>query len=311
MRHTALIRICSLIALGLFSMATHAGDVRQIALQTEQLPEASGLVASIRSPGRLWTHNDGGYGAEIYAVDPQGRVIVELKIAGAGNRDWEDIAAFSEGGRAQLLIADVGDNSSVREYLTLYVVDEPELPSEDSVPLRLSSETVRKIEFRLPDGAADIEGVAVDGPRGEIILITKRDATPRVYSLPLYPSSDEADLPEATLITGIETLPAPDLDDLKANLTMAPFLRQPTALDYDAATDSYLITTYADAHIYRRKAGESLVTMFRRTPETVQLPLLKQMEGGCFCDGESLCFISEKLPTIMLVADRPAPAAAR
>ena len=46
----------------------------------------------------------------------------ELRVAGARNTDWEDLAAFELDGRHYLLIADTGDNGGLRRTLQLHVV---------------------------------------------------------------------------------------------------------------------------------------------------------------------------------------------
>src|SRR5687768_5256383 len=55
------------------------------------LTEASGLVASRATPGRLWSHNDSGK-PEIVAIDSTGNVTGRVAIAGARVDDWEAMA---------------------------------------------------------------------------------------------------------------------------------------------------------------------------------------------------------------------------
>src|SRR5215213_1725953 len=56
------------------------------------LHESSGLAVSHRQAGVLWTHNDSGDGAELFAVDVSGRALGTSRITGAENEDWEDVA---------------------------------------------------------------------------------------------------------------------------------------------------------------------------------------------------------------------------
>ena len=57
-----------------------------------EIPEASGLAVSRRDPGLLWSHNDSGSAAVLFALDTagtmRGRVRVPVKT-----RDWEDVSA--------------------------------------------------------------------------------------------------------------------------------------------------------------------------------------------------------------------------
>ena len=58
------------------------------------VPETSGLAVSRRTPGLLWTHNDSGNEAVLFAIDASGtdRGRVRLPIR---TRDWEDVSAAS------------------------------------------------------------------------------------------------------------------------------------------------------------------------------------------------------------------------
>jgi hypothetical protein len=56
--------------------------------------ESSGLAASARVPGLLWTLDDGGAAPDLLAVAADdGRVLGRVRVAGATNVDWEALAA--------------------------------------------------------------------------------------------------------------------------------------------------------------------------------------------------------------------------
>src|SRR5688572_24526075 len=65
-----------------------AGSLKRVA----GVPEASGLVASRSTPGRLWVHNDSGK-PEIFALDANGKVAGTVAVAGASLVDWEAMAS--------------------------------------------------------------------------------------------------------------------------------------------------------------------------------------------------------------------------
>lgn len=71
--------------------------------------EASGLAASRRTPGLLWTHDDSGGQPEIYAVETGGRLRGVLRLEGIKAEDWEDLASAEFDGKAWLIVADTGD----------------------------------------------------------------------------------------------------------------------------------------------------------------------------------------------------------
>lgn len=140
--------------------------------------ESSGVAASRRQPGILWTLNDSGDDAWIYATDTLGRPHGALEVDGASNRDWEAIALGPCGNRDCLYIADTGDNNRDHRSAVIYRVPEPALPA------RATTEPAQALEFRYPKGRWDVEAMFVDST-GATYLITKGGAKPpQVYRLP-------------------------------------------------------------------------------------------------------------------------------
>lgn len=140
--------------------------------------ESSGVSASRRHPGILWTLNDSGNDAWIYAVDTLGRQHGAFEVADARNFDWEAIALGPCGNRDCLYIADTGDNDRARRSVTIYRVPEPPLPAEQARTAKAEA-----LEFRYPRGRRDVEAAFVSSD-GTIYLITKaRDRVPTVYRL--------------------------------------------------------------------------------------------------------------------------------
>ena len=143
-----------------------------------RLSESSGVAASRRQPGILWTLNDSGRGPWIYATDTLGRALGAFEVAGARNVDWEAIALGPCGRRDCVYIADTGDNAQDRKSATIYRVPEPTLPNG-----RARTGRAEALEFRYPRGRWDVEAGFVDRT-GAIYLITKgRGAAPTVYRL--------------------------------------------------------------------------------------------------------------------------------
>src|SRR6187200_1458529 len=52
-----------------------------------ELPEASGIAISRRSPERLWAHNDSG-DAVLMALDTRGSVTGRVRLSGVKVNDW-------------------------------------------------------------------------------------------------------------------------------------------------------------------------------------------------------------------------------
>lgn len=139
--------------------------------------ESSGLAASRRHDGVLWTHNDSGGEPEIFAVDTAGRLIGRVRVAGAENTDWEDLALGPCPAGDCLYIADTGDNRERRSEVVVYRVPEPE--PGDTVTAR-----AERFVIRYPDGPIDVEALYVL-PSGDLFLISKgRSAPVTVFRYP-------------------------------------------------------------------------------------------------------------------------------
>ena len=89
-----------------------------------EVDEASGLALSRRTPGVVWTHNDSGHRAELFAVDVTGARRGRVRVP-VVTRDWEDISAARCGTGNCLYIADIGDNRLARSNIRIHRVPEP------------------------------------------------------------------------------------------------------------------------------------------------------------------------------------------
>ena len=118
-------------------------------VRAPELTESSGVAASRRQPGILWTMNDSGDDAWIFATDTLGRDHGAFLVAGAENRDWEAITLGPCGNRDCLYIADTGDNGMDQESARVYRVPEPSITSR--IPRTRKAEV---LEFRYPRGLA-------------------------------------------------------------------------------------------------------------------------------------------------------------
>src|SRR5690606_25780786 len=114
-------------------------------------------------PGIRWTHNDSGGEPEIYAIDEQGRLVGTVRVPGAENRDWEDIALAPCATGDCIYIADIGDNAARRAEVVIYRVPEPDPSAE-------ATETAERFAFRYSDGARDAEALFVLPERGLYVV---------------------------------------------------------------------------------------------------------------------------------------------
>jgi hypothetical protein len=145
-------------------------------VRLEDLPEASGVAASRRTPGVFWAHNDSGEPV-IVALDAKGTIKGRVRVSGATVDDWEDIAVGPCPQGGCLYIADIGDNSGSRKRITLYRVPEP-------APDAASTSPAEAFHAAYPDGAHDAESLFVT-PEADVFLITKGDPGPvALYRFP-------------------------------------------------------------------------------------------------------------------------------
>ncbi|HZX21926.1 MAG TPA: hypothetical protein VFF18_00200 [Woeseiaceae bacterium] len=265
-----------------------AGYVRAAVAGTLQSPaivEASGLAHSRRRQNLLWVINDGGEEPLLHAVTPEGEALGAVRVAGAENRDWEDLAAFSYEGSSWLLVADIGDNGGIRDHLTLYVVPEPEPADGEVAP----AWTVR---YTYPDGPHDAEAVAVDGEAGHIYVLTKRTEPAELHTLPLRPAASAGVL-ISTLVTGLDSLPA--REEAAGLLAAAvPYHWQPTGMDMAADGSAVAVLTYADVYYYPRRQAETWADALAREPLPLGMPLVPIAEAVAFDErGRSLFITAE------------------
>ena len=128
------------------------------------VPEASGLAVSRAHPGLLWTHNDSGNDAVLYAFEQTGAVRGQVRVP-ARMRDWEDVSAgpCNQDGDC-LYIGDIGDNEMSRRTIQVYRIAEPN-------PGDRQTGRPEAISLTYPDGPHNAEAMFVADER--IFIVTK------------------------------------------------------------------------------------------------------------------------------------------
>jgi hypothetical protein len=145
-----------------------------------EIPEASGIAVSRRSPGVLWSHNDSGEPI-LFGLDSQGKVKARIRVANAEVEDWEDIAAGPCPAGSCLYIADIGDNRGMRKRITVYRVPEPGLGDASTAPAEAFHATYL-------DGPHDAEALFVT-PDAEVFVVTKSQQALYRFPKPLRAGS--------------------------------------------------------------------------------------------------------------------------
>ena len=142
------------------------------------VPEASGLAVSGRDPTLLWTHNDSGHDAVLFAIDAAGTLRGHVRVP-VQLRDWEALSAArcdslparKEQTGTCLFLGDIGDNGRARPRVQVLVVPEPD--SGDATTRRPDIYAVT-----YPNGAHNAEAMFITS--GRLFIIT-RDRVGTLY----------------------------------------------------------------------------------------------------------------------------------
>lgn len=157
--------------------------------QAGSIPEASGLAASRRNPHVIWTHNDSGDSARLFAINPVGALHGTYTLTGASAVDWEDMAIATDpiNGVDYLYVGDIGDNAASRSSITVYRVPEPDVDT-NLFGVTGSLTGVERYTLTYPDGARDAETLMADPLSGDLYIISKREIPSKIYRA-AYPQS--------------------------------------------------------------------------------------------------------------------------
>ena len=244
--------------------ASAAGKDDRVAftIRDQRITESSGLAASTRHPGVVYTHNDSGGVPKIFALGPDGRVRAVLTVGGASARDWEGMAIGKDArGRSAIFVADIGDNlGGAWPYVTVYRIPEPS---------QVRSQTLRATAFKIK---------YQDGPRNaETLMINPR--TNRLYIASKLFGGKIYEAPKRLRTGGFNVM---------RKVGDAPAIATDGAFSPDGRT--CVIRTYFGARLYSvgrdGRPGKTL--------KTIDLPLQKQGESVTYTpDGRSLLVGSE------------------
>jgi hypothetical protein len=198
--------------------AADEGPRKLCTIKDPRIGESSGLAASRRHPGIVYTFNDSGGRAQVYALGPDCRVRATLTLAGASNRDWEAMAL----GPGGIYVGDIGDNlDGAWPYVTVYRIPEPSV---------LRSQTLRATAYRIKyaDGPRNAETMMIDPRSGRLYIASK------AFGDSLYEG------PKRLRTSGF---------NIMHKVSGAPFYATDGAFSPDGRT--FVIRGYWDAEIYK------------------------------------------------------------
>ena len=253
-------------------------------IKSANITESSGLAASRCQNGVLWTHNDSGDDAFIFAIDRTGASLGTWKVANAQNIDWEDIADYKDkGGKCFIYIGEIGDNKAKRREHAVYRIAEPVV-----VPLNVTS--TRKdpittaaaeiVRFSYPDFDQDAETLMVHPKTGDIYVVTKRISGPAGVYL-IKPKFDKTETQKADQIAEVSVPAIPN--GFLTGGDISPDGRRVIICDYSQAYEFVLPDNAA-----------SFDEIWKVKPEIVGLGERRQGEAIAYsADGTSVFATSE------------------
>ncbi|MCD0447688.1 hypothetical protein LO762_00535 [Actinocorallia sp. API 0066] len=227
--------------------------------QDARITESSGLAASQRHPGIVYTHNDSGGLAQVFAVEiATGRTKAVLTLDGITARDWEGMAlGRDEQGRPALFLGDIGDNlRGAWPHVAVFRIPEPARLRDATLP-------VTAFRFTYEDGPRDAESLLIDPRDNRLYIASKQLGSGTLYRAP------------------------------KKLSTSAKNVLRPVGPAHSFATDgafspdgsTFVIRGYGSATLYKAP-GERI--------DRISLPNQEQGEGITYtADGKALLISSE------------------
>ena len=274
-------------------------------IRSRILDEISGISSGFEN--HLLVHNDDGE-AVIHAISSTGDLIATVRIRGARNRDWEDLASIRSDDADVLVIGDIGDNLALHKSITVYLVEIPPPDADGFYPREIG--VLHKAKLKFPDGARDSEAMAYDPASESLLFLSKRDRPPRLYGISrqLLMSDKKHTL---EFLGEIAELRPPTAVELVKDLAGGAWISQPTSMDISADGRQAVILTYRSVYRYQRDNSETWLDAFRRPPVEYLGPPGTRDEAIAFgTEGDSIWVTTETLPAplfrlVLPAADYP------
>ena len=252
-----------------------------------ELLEASGLAPSAKNAEVLWSVNDSGSDALVYALGEDGSHLGAVRLPVA-NEDFEDVAVAPCPDLVDscVYVADTGDNALARSSVVVYAFAEPPVSPEEPLstadgPVSLAAEALWRFPLRFPDGPVNVEALVVVPDATAMLLFEKTtDESARIYVLqaPWFPEQ-----PTTLEQRGVVSLP-PIGGDTRI-----------TGASIHWTGRLLAIRTYEGVYEFTLQSLSELFDLDARTPWVAVVPE-DEAQGESVCyggDGTSLFTLSE------------------
>jgi hypothetical protein len=282
------------------ALCARPGTQRWGTVGSEDLVEASGLVASRTHPGVLWSHNDAGDDPGVFAIGSDGFDIGFHALDVDGVTDLEDIALGRNGDIDVLYLADIGDNGATRDSVRVYRFAEP----DPAIVAPITEFEV--LEFVYPDRPHNAETLLVDDANRRLVIVTKEqapdaDGRPNrvghtepsfIFEGPLDGLLDGEGPIELTAVGSVDT---PQLETLTVSDSPHPatalgFGGVPTGGDVSPSGALVALRTYEAVWLWPREPGQGVAEAFQNEP--CQVTSVPEPQG------EAVAFVDDGLVTL-------------
>ena len=254
-------------------------------IDSDLVPEASGLIVSKATPDTFFHVNDSGDGAYLYMSNAKSGVTKKIKVNNFEPFDIEDFGYGPCENSNCIVIADIGDNKLVRKTINLVVLDEPK-PEASAVDIK------RSINVKYPDGPHNAEGLSIH-PNGDIFIVTKEKSkkkdplTARLYKLEKSAWQTESKGVKTLAFVGEIVVSAENLGQKDSNRI--------TSMDIHPTGGSILLLTYGNVLEFNVDLAKvDTKTNFADTLKIISVPNMPKQESIAFAnDGKGFYYTSE------------------
>jgi len=228
-------------------------------LADDALVESSGLLVSRRDPDVLWTHNDSGDTARLFALGRDGSALGTWTLDVADG-DWEDLAwgTDPDTGEPLLFAGDIGDFGTTRSTVVVYVLDEPEVDTA-AEPTSHTVESWRTLTLHLPE-ALNMDSMLVDPDTGDLYLLSDAEDGRSVLLRKAAPHLDGDDV----------TLE--EVGEFRFGADPLPGDTLATGADISPLGDRVVVRTRDEAWMWLRDASQTVAEAMTSDPCPITLP---------------------------------------
>lgn len=228
-------------------------------LADDALVESSGLLVSRRSPDVLWSHNDSGDTARLFALARDGSALGTWTLD-VVDGDWEDLAWATDPDTGEPLIfaGDIGSFGMARDTVVVYVLDEPEVDTA-AEPTVHAVERWSTLTLHSPE-VLNFDNMLVDPDTGDLYLLSDAEDGRSVLLRKPAPHLDGDDV----------TLE--EVGEFRFGADPLPGDTLATGADISPLGDRIVVRTRDEAWMWLRDASQTVAEAMTGDPCPIALP---------------------------------------